>query len=172
MKKVIINTIQILFIIILVAVATILVTSKTDKLFGIRSFAVLTGSMQPTIDRGSLIFVQPTSTYTKEDIISFRQENVIITHRILQVDPEGSFITKGDANNTKDKKMVNRKDVIGKQVLTIPYFGNLAELLRTPSGFIALVIIPSLFFIFIEMKNIYRHMKTQIEKKVLETQET
>ena len=50
----------------------------------------------------------------------------------------GEFITKGDANQTKDMNPVNYNNYMGKVVLSIPVIGGIAQSLTTGSGKIAL----------------------------------
>ena len=75
-----------------------------------------TGSMKPVLDEGSNgIRVVPESENDIEigDIITFRQDNFLIVHRVVDMgtDSEGTyFITKGDNNSITDGK-VRFKDI-------------------------------------------------------------
>ena len=147
----------------------VLFTSKTS-LFGIRSFVVVSGSMEPAINLGSVVFTKAETDYQRGDIVSFSNKaGQTVTHRIMEIktSPAGqSFILKGDANNTADGEEVKKRELIGKVFLTIPYLGRLVSFLKTLPGFLFLIIIPSIIFIGWEIINIKREMEKEIEKKI------
>src|SRR5699024_5161336 len=73
------------------------------SLFGYKVKTVLSGSMEPGIQTGSIIAIkepEPNYTFEKNDVITFiTEEEKIITHRIDEVrKDDGSYVTKGDAN--------------------------------------------------------------------------
>jgi len=141
--------------------AAVLITAKTDKVFGIQSFIVASGSMEPTIPVGSVVFTQKMASYKKGDVIAFKQGDVSVTHRIVKVTKNNSTInyqTKGDANKTADQNKVSGKEIIGKQFAFIPQLGKFMVFAKTLPGFIIFVIIPSLFFISFEMATVLREL--------------
>jgi len=158
------------FILLPIAVFT-LVTSKTDRIAGIKSFVVLTGSMTPSIPQGSVIFTKKAYAYEKGDVISFDLSGRNVTHRInaIEQDVNGDiyFETKGDANNAVDSELVNSSAVIGKSVFHLPYVGKVILFLKTIQGFMALIIAPSLIFIGMELWAIKREIEKETEKKIL-----
>ena len=89
--------------------------------FGYSFFQVTTGSMRDAIDIDSLILVKITDEFKEGDIVTFKQKDDIVTHRIVTIKGE-TIVTKGDANNSEDKP-INRKDVIGRVVQIFPQFG-------------------------------------------------
>ena len=79
---------------------------------------VLTGSMSGTIEIGDGVLVKLTTDVEKEDIIVYKKNNQLITHRFIQ--KEGEYlITKGDANNVQDEPIIQDM-VIGKVIGIIP----------------------------------------------------
>lgn len=51
----------------------------------------------------------------KYDVIAYRnKEGIIIIHRIVSVNPDGTYTTKGDANNGVDEMRPSFDDVVGK----------------------------------------------------------
>lgn len=151
----------------------ILITSKTNAVMGLRSFVVLTGSMEPTIPQGSILFTQSRTNYSKGDVVAFLTNGRTVTHRIIKVEGKGDkrqFFTQGDANNTIDSDPIIAKDVIGKSVFSLPYLGKAVFFMRTLPGFIAIIIFPSVLFIASELRSIYREIKHEIEKKVIANQ--
>lgn len=149
------------FLLIITITLTVLSVLGIPK--GFRVFTVMSGSMEPTILTGSMIFVMPTDNYIKGDIISFdKTDNAgvvnTITHRINDViySDNGpiSFITKGDANNTIDLDYVFKDQIIGKEVFSIPVLGYPISFAKTKVGVILLILIPSLIFVGLEVLKI------------------
>lgn len=125
-----------LFFTVLV-VLTIVITGM--YLQGGRTYIVLSGSMEPGIPTGSLLFVYPADYHTLEagDIITFRQsDDIVVTHRILSVRKENGdswFQTKGDANEAPDGNLVHGSNVIGCPFFHVPVIGYLLSALRSPA---------------------------------------
>lgn len=113
-----------------VAIAAAVIVVPT--LFGAKTFAVLTGSMEPTYPPGTLVVVQPTAIDELQlgDVITFQLrsgEPQVATHRIVGVgsDETGArlFVTRGDANNVDDEMPVRPVQVVGKLWYSVPYIG-------------------------------------------------
>lgn len=98
------------------------------QLFGIQTYGVLTGSMEPAIQTGALAFVDTGVSggdLQVGDVAAFDiGEGRICTHRVVAVDPDAQTITtKGDANATEDLNPVAFADVFGKTVGSVPGLG-------------------------------------------------
>lgn len=108
--------------------------------FGFHMYNVISGSMEPKIKVGSLIYIQETEpeVIEKKDIIAFYssiEEGSIITHRVVKNNVvSGTFTTKGDANQEKDPTPVPYDNFIGKVVLTIPYLGKVLAVMTSFYG--------------------------------------
>ena len=89
--------------------------------FGYAFFQVTSGSMKDAINIDSIIAVKIDDEINEGDIITFKQKNDIITHRIIKINGD-SITTKGDANNTEDKP-ITKEDVIGKVIHIFPNAG-------------------------------------------------
>lgn len=151
---------------VLPIIAFLLITSRTSLLFGIRTFVVMTGSMRPAIGVDSLVFTTPSSEYNIGDVITFPRGNITITHRIISI-KNNQFEVKGDANNAPDPILVSKSTVIGKTLFIIPYLGKITSFIKTIPGFILLIVIPTLSFIFFEAKTIKEEWEKEIEKKLV-----
>lgn len=129
---------NILMSIILVCLVILAGLMFAPQFFGYKSFAVVSGSMEPNIKVGSIVYTKNTdfSDLKEGDIISFRLNgDTKATHRIVKINKEKQqFTTKGDANNSEDANPVNYKDVIGKVALTIPMLGFISIYIKTPLG--------------------------------------
>jgi hypothetical protein len=60
---------------------------------------------------------------------------------------------------------VKKENVIGKAVSTIPYLGYIGYFVRTPIGFILLIIIPATLLIIMEIRKIVKYQKQKQDKK-------
>jgi len=161
---------------LIVAVAILILFYRPVSLGGdTQYFFVSSGSMEPTVPVGSIVVVKPVglTTLKEGDIICFGdlQEQLIITHRIVEITYDG-FITKGDANEESDPFIVEKKDVIGKVVFTIPYLGYLSYFVKTPFGFMLLIILPATIIIAREIRSIINHRKTTNQQKDKITSQT
>lgn len=152
-----------------VAFTTYLLTtgsfSKTYK-----AYIVESGSMEPNISVGAVVVTKSATDFQKGDIITFTPKNSkeTITHRIYSIESaDGAtvFRTKGDANEESDNWEVSPTQIVGKEMLIIPKLGYLANFVRTPKGFVALVVIPASILIYEELKTIFKELKNMIFKK-------
>lgn len=111
---------------------------------GIHVLAVTSGSMEPTIPVGSVVYVQPVDfeDIQKGDIITFclDKPGIKVTHRVVKKDEELKCLsTKGDANEEPDSHPVSCENVEGIVRCAIPHMGRIAVLLNETSGKVVLV---------------------------------
>ncbi len=90
---------------------------------GYRAYVVVTGSMEPTLSIGDLVIVAPKPHYETGDIISYKYNGVVITHRIYDLSDDESLRTKGDANAEPDPYLIQDDDIIGSVKHRIPKIG-------------------------------------------------
>lgn len=128
---------------LLAAVIILCVPVTVPRMFGYQIYNVLTGSMEPAIPAGSLIYAENTepSEIEEGDVIVFYSSvdaGVIITHRVEENHRvSGEFITKGDANAGRDPLPVEYECLLGKVIMTVPVLGGIFAMLVTVSGKIA-----------------------------------
>ena len=84
------------------------------NIFGYTFFEVISGSMSPTIEKMDLILVKLDTSYEVGDIVSYKKDGAIITHRIVEKNDK-TYVTKGDANNTIDNP-ITEETIIGKVI--------------------------------------------------------
>ncbi|MCR6545394.1 signal peptidase I [Dehalobacterium formicoaceticum] len=114
---------------------------------------VMSGSMKPAFDTGSIIVVKKVNPagISKGKIITFRDpgnEHRYITHRVMEVVRENEkvfFITKGDHNELRDFYKLPAENVIGQVTGDIPYLGYLMIFHKKPFGIFLLLLIPILW---------------------------
>lgn len=122
----------------MVTVILLLIPLTIPRLFGIRIYGVLTGSMTPSYSVGGVVYVKKAVPCDIQlgDVIVFRMgtetENVM-THRVVEKD--GSFfVTKGDANDCVDPEPVSYDRLIGKVIGFLPYLACVEEFVNSSTG--------------------------------------
>lgn len=123
---------------------------KLPTVLGFTGVTVVSGSMKPQINVGDYVIIKRAK---KEDIqkgtiITFKQNSVLVTHRVERVVSDGLYSTKGDANNTVDSEFVEFEDVVGTSALVVPKLGNVLLWLRTLPGIISILITILLFILW------------------------
>jgi signal peptidase I len=133
--------------------------------FGWRTEVVISGSMEPAIQTGSVVIVRPVipESIQKGDVIMYSSldKKSLTTHRVFNVasEPSLQFITKGDANNNPDVIPVDPGQIVGIVAFTIPYLGLLAQFIKTPLGFTLFLLIPAVILIGREILDLWREME-------------
>ena len=112
------------------------------RVLGFQSLAVLSGSMEPEISVGAIVFAKETdpATITIGDVITYRiSDKTMVTHRVEMLDfDNGQLYTKGDANNTRDAAPVAFENIVGKVAFHVPLIGYLTIYAKTPLGVAAI----------------------------------
>lgn len=130
-------------ILVVVVVAVILV----PKAIGAVPLTILSGSMEPSVNPGDIVVVQPVDSPSDigiGDVITFQPKSddpSLVTHRVTTTtagaDADNTFyVTRGDANGADDDP-IRYAQVKGKVVYSVPFVGWI-----TPSGY-GKVIIPA-----------------------------
>jgi signal peptidase len=136
---------------------------------GWRPLSVRTGSMEPHIKTGSLVFVNRVSAESIKsgDVITYvnpSDKAQTITHRvqdvIVQSNGQRKFIAKGDANQTADQP-VSENRVIGKVQAAVPYAGEYRNFVYTWPGLILLVYLPALIICIGEIRKLAAYYRSQ-----------
>ncbi len=123
--------------IIIVLIILACLPLAVPKLFGLQEFNVISGSMEPEISVGSIVYVKPVAfeELAEGDIIAFEAGATVVTHRIESLNTSDLLITtKGDANASADFMPVAFTNVIGKVILHLPFIGVVAAWLSETLG--------------------------------------
>lgn len=166
----------IIYALIIVAIYNILIVSITSilnktgrSMFGYRAYIITTDSMKPNISQGDIIIIKETEEEKLkiDDIITFRKNNKLITHRIIEIetDEDGNkqYVTKGDNNNIEDLEKVSYQEIEGKKIVKIPVLGKVVMLLQDEVYIILIAII--LLLIYLNMQKTEEKEKVRREKK-------
>ena len=128
-------------LLIIIVVACLPLT--VPKVFGYEMYTVISGSMEPSIPTGSLVYIKDMEPQdvADGDVIAFyggHDSNAIITHRVVKNRVVmGEFVTKGDANEKEDMNPIPYMNFLGRVELSIPVVGELAQMLTSMEGKIA-----------------------------------
>lgn len=107
------------------------------QLIPIKPFVVTSGSMDPAVTTGSIIYAVRQKEYKIGDIIAFSDDKENISHRIVGmtiINGEKYFSTKGDANSQVDEDLITQNNIYGKVTTHIPFIGNAILFLRNMSA--------------------------------------
>ena len=107
------------------------------RLAGYEVYNIVSGSMEPAIGVGSVVYVKSCRPHDMEagDIPAFYVNGDVIVHRIVRNDiDEKVLFTKGDANAAEDMNPVPYNMVIGRVERVIPQLGNLIVLYTSRQG--------------------------------------
>jgi len=171
--KTIFNILYGIFIGLLVLIGSLFLMSLTPIEIGIEAKIVQSGSMEPSIPVGALVFIKPNETYEIGDIITFGEDSssaIPKTHRVLSVRNENGttmYTTKGDANEGADPQEVAKRDIIGRVLLAVPYAGFVLDFARQPLGFALLIGVPALLVIVAELVAIMQELAQLWRRRVL-----
>ena len=107
---------------------------------GFHAYAVTSGSMNPTLPVGALIWIREKKDIQEGEMITFRLNENVVTHRVMEVLDKGkAYITKGDANESNDMSAVSKEQVLGCVHFIIPNLGFAAMMLGMPAGKLAAI---------------------------------
>ncbi|MEC1423423.1 signal peptidase I SipW [Bacillus subtilis] len=176
---------NILYVIIftLIIVLTLVVISTRSSggepaVFGYTLKSVLSGSMEPEFNTGSLILVKEIADVKelqKGDVITFMQDaNTAVTHRIVDITKQEDhllFKTKGDNNAAADSAPVSDENVRAQYTgFQLPYAGYILHFASQPIGTAVLLIVPGvmlLVYAFVTISSAIREIERKT--KALET---
>ena len=174
--KRVVNTVEwivlVAAIIILVYIFSCTFRGKAASFFGTSILHVVTGSMEPTIPVDDFIVVKKTdvNSLKEEDIIAFYSDNpdtkgLMVIHRIMQVNSDGTFVTKGDANTLEDAVSVKPDKVIGKYAGKAWFLNWLVSFVSLRKLLLMLVIIPMFFISIYEVRTLAKLFKDDDKSK-------
>lgn len=99
-----------------------------------RVYAIQTGSMTPVMPSRTAVLVHMNAPVSVGDVISFKTHGELVTHRLIAINADGTYQTKGDANDTPDVFSTNPADVIGPVVASHTDLGFWLFYLKSPTG--------------------------------------
>lgn len=158
-KKVINKLISIIFIMLFVAVISLMIQKfvlkkEVPDLFGYKILQVMSGSMSGEFETGDTILIKKIgdeSNLKIGDVVTYRiKTNTLVTHRIINITRTGeslSYTTKGDANNTEDMEKVTFSAIEGIYVKKLRLISNLIKFMQKTYGMVIIFILPIVMII-------------------------
>ena len=112
---------------LLLAVAALALSGTiVPRLVGLQSYAIVSGSMEPLLPVGSLVYAEPMAPEELQpgDIAVFWRKDDVIIHRVEENNrEEQELVTKGDANDGIDAHPTPYENVVGRAITKIPAIG-------------------------------------------------
>lgn len=108
--------------------------------FGFEPVVITSGSMQPGIRPGDIVLLRvpadPTvlSPGTVVTFADATRPDVLTTHRIAAVNPDGTYRTRGDANAGTDSTPLDPDRIVGVARMLVPLAGLPVTWLDSASG--------------------------------------
>lgn len=115
---------------------------------GITVDVVMSGSMEPTLPTGGIVFTDTRQRNPRTgDIITFLVGDEKVSHRVVG-QKQQNYRTKGDANDYEDYTLVEPAQIVGKVIFAVPYIGYAAVFMRQKTVFaiLAVMLIQEIFF--------------------------
>jgi signal peptidase len=144
--------------------AGVLIAAAAPMALGMRSFTVLSGSMEPAFMTGDIVVdrqISPTDA-RPGDVVTFRDpgsQSRLITHRLRSMNIAGGtahMVTKGDANDTTENWTVPVNGKIGRVAYRLPMLGYALSATHGRNGKLLLIVLPALLFGALELRRIWR----------------
>lgn len=116
---------QVLFVAVLVFVVFVAYGTFVDNRW--YKIVVIEGSsMEPTLSAGdAIVLTRPPDEIEPGMILTLEVDGNVVTHRVVEVRPDGSFVTKGDANEAADDFDGHDVRVVGEYRMRLPRLGRL-----------------------------------------------
>lgn len=145
-------------LIILFIINLLLSIEEKTHIIGIYMFHIVSESMEPTFYKNDLAIVKSCNTEELKigDIITFEQDDRIISHRISEIVKEKGkmqFVTKGDNNEVVDLELVDAEKIYGKVVFVIPKIGKIVNYIQNVRGFINVCILIIIICILVNFRD-------------------
>lgn len=134
-------------------VKTIINPNENPSVFGIKTFCIISKSMEPEIQINDIVIIKEVeeSQINKGDIITFTENRETITHRVINIENrEGKlfYTTQGDANNSKDFTEITFENIEGKYIGKIPRLGKIVVVLKDKYVLgISLIVLMSIYVV-------------------------
>ena len=134
---------RVLGTVLLLAVIALSAPLAVPRIMGYEVYNVVSGSMEPAIPMGSVMYVKPGEPLDvqEQEVIAFWREDAVVAHRVMYNRTSlGEFVTRGDANNVDDPEPVPYEDYIGNVETTVPYLGQFMYIYASTTGKVYLLL--------------------------------
>lgn len=129
---------------------SILKPNKTPSFLGVKTYVIISESMEPNIEIGDIVVVKAEENLDIGDVISYRKGQSVITHRITQINKnengEIEYRTQGDNNNVEDEESIKPSNIEGKVIKIVPKLGKVTLILQNK---VIIIFIFIIFYIYV-----------------------
>jgi signal peptidase len=196
----IVTVLIVCILIVSVFILTVSLTTRDENggvpnVFGKAPISVLTDSMvgddELDFSAGDLLIcdavpddgTRTNATYSVGDVVTFQQDIngddylEYVTHRIYKVNDDGTYLTKGDNNDTYDQDSgnttvfnpISSSDIVATYHGTkISGLGNVLSYLQTQMGFFLCVLLPMIIFFLYEAVRVVINIIAYNKEKAVE----
>ena len=103
----------------------LVITLGISLCFGYKYRIISTDSMEPKVHVGTLIIENKVSFDSLQvgDIITYtrpNEKNIKVTHRIIDINEDGTLVVKGDNPDHSQIDEVNANNYVGKALILVP----------------------------------------------------
>lgn len=155
-----------LTILIAISMVRANINDEVPSLFNRSLFRILSSSMEKELSQGDIILIDTNTSNIKENqVITFVMETsqgkIINTHRVISVNEDNTYTTRGDNNPEYVTETVKPEDVIGVYVgFKIPKIGLAFDYLFSNMNIIfALIVLLAVVIIIFEARSIIKLFK-------------
>jgi len=142
-------------------------------------YMVKSESMVPVINMGDIVVTGPVSklsnsTISPGTIVTYSLGENLITHRVLSSNGD-TLVTKGDAVEDADPRVVSMTQVRGIYLFKIPWLGFVANFIRGKLGWFLIIIVPAVLLLGLIFWGIAKEAikinrrRTQTQKVIINT---
>ena len=103
--------------------------------------------MEPEVFIDDLIIIKESEKYEENDIVTYKSNKSLITHRIVRIEGDNIY-TKGDRNNTEDEPIF-KEQIKGK---VIKKFKGVGKIINDKTVSTLVIIFISVIFISIMLR--------------------
>ena len=135
---------NVLGLVLILGVVLLCLPLTLPRLLGYEAFAIVSGSMEPAIPTGSIVYakaVDPKELAAGDIAVFYAGDaGTPVTHRVVENrTADGELITKGDANADVDLTPISYYNVVGKVAFQLPALGLFLPAFSTVGGKISLL---------------------------------
>jgi signal peptidase len=146
-------------------------------LWGWERYAIVSGSMSGTYDRGSLVYAEvvPVEELRAGDVVTYLPPpdagpKHLVTHRIHSIERDGSgrrvFRTKGDANPVADPWTFTLSEPAQARVrMGIPWAGHALTALSRKNVRMAVIALPALLIAALSLARLWRQLGVEAQRR-------
>jgi signal peptidase I len=141
------------------------VADGPPSLAGFTFYVMQDDNLNPDANPGNLAVVRSTdvTSVSLGDIINYKlpvAPNATATQRVVEINREDGlkFVTSGDGAGAVQTTVVPAEDVLGKVLVSIPFYGTMVDYVQTSQGLIMLIFVPGVIIIIYQLVKIIRHL--------------